>query len=243
MIFRRLLELYSRSAALRVSTGGLVVSIAAHLVTVGPLFVIPHAPVSPDSADTFTPVEFLIPRDRLEGSRPKRETVSWVALAPTTALGFEQKKDESKDRAQLEIVMAKGSEVDREKTEAPPVEPPIALGDSIKTELEVDSTVVRYQDSAAPPYPESMLRRRVEGSVMVQYVVDTTGHVDTTSFRVLFATHADFAKSVKNTLPLMRFHPAMMANKRVAQLVEQPFVFKIVDTVRVVQTPKRPPER
>jgi TonB family protein len=184
----------------------------------------------------------MIPKDRLEGSRPKREAVSWVELAPT-APGFEQKRDEARDRARLEVVVAKGDDVDPQKADAPPVQPPIALGDSIKTELEVDSTVVRYEDSAAPPYPESMLRRRVEGSVMVQYVVDTTGHVDTTSFRVLFATHMDFAKSVKNTLPLMRFHPAMMSNKPVAQLVEQPFVFKIVDTVRVTQTPKRPPER
>jgi protein TonB len=242
VIFRRLLELYSRSTAVRVSAGGLVVSLAAHLIMVGPLLVSPRASPAADSAEAFTPVEFLIPRDRLEGSRPKRETVSWVALAPTAALGFDQKKDESKDHSRLEIVMAKGVEADREKTETPPVQPPIALGDSIKTELEVDSTVVRYENSAAPPYPESMLRRRLEGSVMVQYVVDTTGRVDTASFRVLFATHADFAKSVKNTLPLMRFHPAMMANKHVAQLVEQPFVFKIVDTVRVVQTPKRPPE-
>lgn len=107
---------------------------------------------------------------------------------------------------------------------------PIALGDSIMTELQVDSAVVRYEDGAAPSYPESMLRRRIEGSVIVQYVVDTLGHADTTTFRVISATHVDFARAVKNTLPRMRFRPAVMANRLVPQLVQQPFAFRIQDT-------------
>ena len=115
---------------------------------------------------------------------------------------------------------------------------PIALGDSIMTELQVDSAVVRYEDGAAPPYPESMLRRRIEGSVIVQYVVDTLGHADTTTFRVISATHADFARAVKTTLPRMRFRPAVMSNRLVPQLVQQPFAFKIQDTT-IVREPLR----
>ncbi len=114
---------------------------------------------------------------------------------------------------------------------------PIALGDSIMTELQVDSAVVRYEDGAAPSYPESMLRRRIEGSVIVQYVVDTLGHADTTTFRVIQATHADFARAVKTTLPYMRFRPAVMANKLVPQLVQQPFAFKIQDTTILRKPP------
>jgi TonB family protein len=99
----------------------------------------------------------------------------------------------------------------------------------------VDTAVVRYEDSAAPAYPETMLKRHIEGMVLVQYVVDTTGHADTASFRVLQATHLEFAKSVKTTLPNMRFHPAKMGTRLVAQLVEQPFVFKIVDTLKTTR--------
>ena len=105
------------------------------------------------------------------------------------------------------------------------------------TELQVDSAAVRYENSAAPSYPESMLRRRIEGSVIVQYVVDTLGHADTLTFRVIAATHVDFARAVKNTLPFMRFRPAVMANRHVPQLVQQPFSFRIQDTTIVRKPP------
>jgi protein TonB len=105
------------------------------------------------------------------------------------------------------------------------------------TEFMVDSAVVRYEDGASPAYPESMLRRRIEGSVIVQYVVDTLGHADTLTFRVISATHADFARAVKSTLPRMRFRPAIMANRLVPQLVQQPFAFRIQDTTLLRSRP------
>jgi protein TonB len=106
------------------------------------------------------------------------------------------------------------------------------------TEFMVDSAAVRYENSAAPAYPESMLRKHIEGSVIVQYVVDTLGHADTLTFRVVSATHVEFARAVKSTLPYMRFRPAVMANRLVPQLVQQPFSFRIQDTTTV----RRPPE-
>jgi len=243
-VFRRLLETYSRSATLRASAEGLALSLAAHLVLVGGAFVNAHRPIlavdEPDESTTM--VEYLVPKDQMEGSRPKREQISWVSLDTQDGLGFDDRREEKKGESRLAMTVPKGEETSDEKGDAPPLpQAPIALGDSIKTELEVDSAVVRFEDSAAPPYPESMLRKRIEGMVLVQYVVDTTGHADTTSFRVLSATHTDFARSVKTTLPRMRFHPAVMGMRRVPQLVEQPFVFKIVDTVRVAHEPKRPP--
>jgi periplasmic protein TonB len=242
-VFRRLLETYSRSATLRASAEGLALSLAAHLVLVGGAFVTGHRPArtvdSPD--ESMTAVEYLIPKDQMEGSRPTRERISWVSLDKYDGPGFDERREKKED-ARLAMAVPKGDETSNEKGDAPPPpQAPIALGDSIKTELEVDSAVVRYEDSAAPVYPESLLRRRIEGMVLVQYVVDTTGHADTASFRVLSATHTDFVRSVKTTLPRMRFHPAVMGARRVPQLVEQPFVFKIVDTVRVAHESKRPP--
>jgi TonB family protein len=140
----------------------------------------------------------------------------------------------------VEIVLPEGKAAETDaaaKTEE--AQPPIALGDSIMTEFMVDSAVVRYEDGASPAYPESMLRRRIEGSVIVQYVVDTLGHADTLTFRVISATHADFARAVKTTLPRMRFRPAIMANRLVPQLVQQPFAFRILDTTTAVRA--RPP--
>jgi hypothetical protein len=42
---------------------------------------------------------------------------------------------------------------------------------------------------------------------------------------------------VKNTLPYMRFRPAIMANRHVPQLVQQPFSFRIQDTTTVRNKP------
>ena len=132
-----------------------------------------------------------------------------------------------RDEPRLEVVMPKGKTDDTDAAaKAEEVQKPIALGDSIMTELQVDSAVVRYEDGAAPPYPESMLRRRIEGSVIVQYVVDTLGKADTSTFRVIAATHADFARAVKTTLP---FCGSVRPSWRIdmCQLVQQPFAFRI----------------
>jgi len=85
---------------------------------------------------------------------------------------------------------------------------------------------------AVPPDLQALqpklLELKIEGGAYVQFVVDTLGMVDTTSFRVISTTHEEFAQSVRDALPGMRFHPAILRSKKVAQLVEQPFMFKIV---------------
>jgi len=95
------------------------------------------------------------------------------------------------------------------------------------TELEVDSTVVRDPSSAAPVYPPSLLARGVTGFAQVRYVVDTLGVPDTLTYRVVVATHVDFAVEVRRVLPGMRFRPAISSGKRVRQWVEQTFYFRI----------------
>jgi hypothetical protein len=57
------------------------------------------------------------------------------------------------------------------------------------------------------------------------------------------STHPDFANSVRVTLPHMRFRPAKIGPRRVNQLVQQLFSFKLVDTTNVLktaQTPRKP---
>ena len=244
-MFRRLLEAHSRSVARQAWLDGVGISVVAHLVIVGGAFVATR-PIVYRTTDEVVPqlqmAEFLVPKEKLAGSRPQREQISWLTLETKAGSGFSLEPVAKKDDEKLKLEVPKGEAADEEKGEAaPPPQPPIELGDSIKTVLEVDTAVMRYDDSAAPSYPETMLKKRIEGMVVVQYVVDTTGHADTTSFRVLQATHMDFAKSVRNTLPRMRFHPAKMGTRAVAQLVEQPFVFKIVDTVNVARPVAKKP--
>jgi TonB family protein len=109
---------------------------------------------------------------------------------------------------------------------AGPALPPIP-GDSILTEVEVDSMVQRHPWSAAPEYPAELLNSNIEGSVSVTYVVDTTGFADSTSLKILEATHPRFADAVRKAIPGMRFRPAILAGTKVRQLVSQTFSFKI----------------
>ena len=95
------------------------------------------------------------------------------------------------------------------------------------TELDVDSAVVRDPLSAAPEYPPSLLSKGISGSASVRYVVDTLGVVDTISYRVVAATHVDFAAAVRRALPGMRFRPAIQRGHKVRQWVEQTFNFRI----------------
>src|SRR5690242_19357102 len=98
--------------------------------------------------------------------------------------------------------------------------------DSVFTEIEVDSAATRYAWSAAPAYPQEMLDAKKEGYVKAQWIVDELGFADTTSFKLLDWTSNEFAKSVKDALPFMRFSPAKVQGKAVKQLVQQDFTFR-----------------
>jgi TonB family protein len=242
MLFRRLIESQRAAAAHSAAVQGLLLSAAAHALLVATSLALTRDPGSGETQqvrESLIPVEYLIPPDRLAAMRPRAERVDWIDLGTAVGYGYRGAETSSGDRMPLRVVRGDSTDLDA-TTEDYTDQPPIALGDSIMTELQVDSAVVRYEDSAAPPYPETMLRRRIEGLVLVQYVVDSTGRADTSTFRVLSATHPDFVKAVKTTLPKMRFRPAMMNGKRVAQLVQQPFAFKIVDTAAVVRGTKPP---
>ncbi len=240
MLFARLLESQRAAVATQAMFEGAGVSALAHGLLIGGWLYL-HRDVElvrPEPDADFTQVQWLVPKDRIPG-RPQRETVTWTTLADRTGEGFQEApKEAQRDEPRVEMVLPAGKAAETDaaaKTEV--AQPPIALGDSIMTEFMVDSAVVRYEDGASPAYPESMLKRRIEGSVIVQYVVDTLGHADTLTFRVISATHADFARAVKTTLPRMRFRPAIMANRLVPQLVQQPFAFRIQDTTLVRTRP------
>jgi protein TonB len=73
-----------------------------------------------------------------------------------------------------------------------------------------------------------MLRQAgVEGEVLAQFVVDTTGKAEPGSLKILKSSHDMFIQSVKNALPQMKFIPAEVGGKKVKQLVQQPFTFSI----------------
>lgn len=105
---------------------------------------------------------------------------------------------------------------------------PLLPADYTYLDFQVDKPVMQAPNSASPDYPDMLRRAGVEGEAMVSFVVDTLGHVELSSFKVIRASHDLFATAVKNALPRMRFIPAETRNGKVRQLVQQPFSFAIV---------------
>jgi TonB-like protein len=105
---------------------------------------------------------------------------------------------------------------------------PAFVPDSVFSVIEVDEMVERYETSAAPVYPPELLAIGAEGEVEATYVVDTIGAADTTTIEVERSDDPRFTASVRDALGLMRFRPARRGGKKVRQLVEQRFRFRIV---------------
>jgi periplasmic protein TonB len=94
-------------------------------------------------------------------------------------------------------------------------------------EFQVEKPVVPAPGSTSPRYPDMLRQAGVEGEVLAQFVVDTTGKAEPGSLKILKSSHDLFIQSVKNALPQMKFIPAEVGGRKVKQLVQQPFSFSI----------------
>ena len=94
-------------------------------------------------------------------------------------------------------------------------------------DFQVEKMVAPIPGTGTPNYPDILRSASVEGQVLAQFVVDTTGRVEIATFRVITKTHDLFEASVRNALPRMRFLPAEVAGRKVKQLVQQPFQFNL----------------
>lgn len=99
--------------------------------------------------------------------------------------------------------------------------------DSVYSILQVDESAARADGSGAPIYPPGMIKAKIEGSVRARFVVDTTGRADPESVVILKATNDEFTEAVTEAIPRMAFTPAIIAGRRVRQMVEQSFGFKL----------------
>jgi len=94
-------------------------------------------------------------------------------------------------------------------------------------EFQVEKQVAPAPGNPNPRYPDMLRSANVEGEVLAQFVVDTTGKADMSTFKTLKETHALFTQAVKTALPQMRFYPAEVGGKKVKQLVQMPFQFNL----------------
>jgi len=78
-----------------------------------------------------------------------------------------------------------------------------------------------------PRYPPVLQSAGIAGAVDLQYVVDTTGHAEPNSFKVLKTTHPAFVDPAKEAITKGVFKPAKFKGQPVRQLVQQRISFKV----------------
>jgi protein TonB len=100
--------------------------------------------------------------------------------------------------------------------------------DNTYFDFQVEKPVMQAPNSPTPQYPDILRQAGVEGEALVSFEVDTAGRADVSTFKVIRTTHELFATAVRNALPRMRFIPAEVGDRKVRQLVQQPFAFAIV---------------
>jgi TonB-like protein len=206
---------------------GALVSLVAHSLLISASVLATRGGPTAAIEEAEEKVTFLIPVNHTTSPPPREESVQYVREGQKAGdRGFEEKIID-KAATRTAPVVGEGKEEGKPK-EVAEATVPNAVYDTVATAVDVDSAVTRFTDSAAPAYPPKLLELKVEGGAYVQFVVDTLGMPDTLSFRVISATHPEFAQSVRAALPGMRFHPAILRSKKVPQLVEQPFMFKII---------------
>lgn len=102
------------------------------------------------------------------------------------------------------------------------------VGDDNRTyfEFQVEEPV-HALGGATAQYPESLRSSGEEGKVLAEFVVNESGRVEMSTFKVLNSSNPAFTISVRKALAGMRFRPAKIGGRSVSQLVQQPFQFKL----------------
>jgi bla regulator protein blaR1 len=87
---------------------------------------------------------------------------------------------------------------------------------------------VPLQGSGVPVYPSALAGAHIEGEVLAQFVVDTSGQVLPGSLRIVRSTDSLLTQAVRAAVPSMRFVPPELNGRKVRQLVQQPYYFDAV---------------
>ena len=98
--------------------------------------------------------------------------------------------------------------------------------DHVYTESQVEKPVSKI-GGEAPEYPPALKDAGVEGTVLVQFVVNEKGRYESGTLNVINSSNPGFTAAVKDALPRMKFSAAQIGGKKVQQLVQMPFQFHL----------------
>jgi hypothetical protein len=196
-----ILRLLESRRARRFAGGALVASVAVHVASFGAA-ARPIARGAPLDDGLFS-IRYLLPPDRVQEAPGER--VQFVAVGAGTT-GWQTGADALADVAPVPATRAPGQATRPPEPVDDGAQP---LATALYTEDQVDSAATRDPNSAGPNYPDALREQGVQGEVLVEFTVDTTGRADPGSFAVVEASHPLFAEAVRDALPKMLFTPAV----------------------------------
>lgn len=78
-----------------------------------------------------------------------------------------------------------------------------------------------------PEYPRALLEARIDGSVVLEAVIDTLGHPEPGSIKVINSTNRAFEGAARDALRRAMFRAGGVKGQRVRVLVRQPLRFQL----------------
>ena len=226
-MLERLLE--SRFKAER-SVGGTIASVTGHTALVAAaLYATGRTHVRPRVIDALVRVAYVIPSQSTGVTTPARSApaASLKARHPI----FVDVKIPDIDHLPIEagpLVVRPG-----DFTRSPDAGGTIGAGlpepspDAVWRADQVEKAVAVVPGGSPPRYPEALRLNGVEGQVVAVFVVDEQGRAEAGSIFFLHSDNELFEREVRATLRQMRFIPAEAGGKKVRQLVQMPFVFRL----------------
>lgn len=167
-------------------------------------------------------VSFLAPLKEY-APPPAEERLNWVGLGGLLEPQSGDSEAPVDDGTRPVSVNTTGGALS--ESELPPQE--AVESERAMSEIEVDSTAALDPTAEGPQYPADLLKAGVEGVVYARFIVDSTGYADTLTFKTIDQADPLFVRAVKAALPHMKYRPAVYSGRRVSQLVEQAFAFRI----------------
>ena len=90
---------------------------------------------------------------------------------------------------------------------------------------QVDTPALASSGTLDIEYPPELYSSSVSGSVLAEFVVDTTGSVEQETVSIVASSHPLFSAATVKALQKAQFAPAVKGGVKVRQVVQQPFSF------------------
>ena len=216
------------------ATPSAIVSVAAHVVLFGAAAYGTEIKSRSLAEEISQRIYYLPPPDRMPASDAVRERIQYIDVGNGARVKGVQSPNGTPAGMPKPVEEPGGRGAPWVDPEDQASQVALASTDSVYSILNVEESAVRSELSAAPIYPPELIEKGVEGQVLTNFVIDTTGRADSMTIVVLQATHPLFVESVRTAIPGMRFSPAIVQGRRVRQVVEQRFQFKITPPAPVV---------